>query len=113
MAFLSNLFPARMRVWLLPALCVLVVAALAAVFVWEVPVSRLLLWALVLACPLSHLLMGHGGHGGHDAHATQSTGGEGAPAIPGNSWVSSRQSIEEHSGHAAHVGPALEEPRRM
>lgn len=64
MKSLSNRLPARMRPWLLPTLCFLIAGALAAVVVFDVPASKLLLWALVLACPLSHLLMGHGAHGG-------------------------------------------------
>ncbi len=73
MKSLSDWFPPLMRVWLLPAACLLIAGALAAVILFDVPASRLLLWALVLACPLSHLLMGHGGHGsshesGHSTH---------------------------------------------
>ncbi|HXF59988.1 MAG TPA: hypothetical protein VNK95_00140 [Caldilineaceae bacterium] len=51
------------RSWLVPALCLLVVVALAAVFLFRVPVGNLLIFLLVLACPLSHLLLGHGAHG--------------------------------------------------
>lgn len=31
-------------------------------------VLGILIWLLVLACPLLHMFM-HGGHGGHDGHA--------------------------------------------
>lgn len=48
---------------MLPALCLLTAGALAAIFLFDVPASKLLLWVFVLACPLSHLLLGHGGHG--------------------------------------------------
>lgn len=65
---LSKLFPAAARTWLVSALCLLVVGALAAIFLFNVTVSNLLLMLLVLACPLSHLLLGHGGHG-HSAES--------------------------------------------
>lgn len=64
---LSKLFPAAARNWLAPALCLLVVGALGAIFLFNVPASNLLLMLLVLACPLSHLLLGHGAHG-HAGH---------------------------------------------
>ncbi len=47
------------------------VGALAAVFWLDMPVSKLLLVLLALACPLSHLLLGHGTHGGH-GHSAES-----------------------------------------
>lgn len=68
---LSRLFPAAARNWLVPALCLLAVGALAAVFWLDMPVSKLLLVLLALACPLSHLLLGHGTHGGH-GHSAES-----------------------------------------
>lgn len=66
MHHLSSRFPSSVRNWLVPALCLLVVGAMAAIFLFNVPVSNLLLMLLVLACPLSHLLLGHGAHSGHD-----------------------------------------------
>lgn len=68
---LSNLFPVSTRKWLTPTLCLLVVGALAAIFLFHVSVSNLLLMLLVLACPLSHLLLGHGAHSGH-GHTAES-----------------------------------------
>ena len=38
-----------------------------------VPVSRLLPWLLVLACPLMMLFMHRGGHGQHQAHGAAHT----------------------------------------
>lgn len=88
MARLDSLIPARVRFWLLPALCPVIAGALAAVFVFDVPASKLLWWALVLACPLSHLLMGHGGHsgqgGGHESGHVHSTGPTTPPASDPN-----------------------------
>ncbi len=55
--------------WWAIALCVLPLLILAAVFVFNVPVSTLLLFGAVLLCPILHLFMGHS-HGavGHDQH---------------------------------------------
>lgn len=64
----SRLFSANVRTWLVLALCLLIVGALAAIFLFNVPVSNLLLVLVALACPLSHLLLGHGGHS-HSAEA--------------------------------------------
>ncbi len=58
--------------WLLPAAGGLLVAAVLAVTVFGVSPGNLLVFAMVLACPLMHLFMmrghGHGGHGGHGGH---------------------------------------------
>lgn len=49
--------------------CALPIAALAAVFLLQIELSTPLLFALVLLCPLSHLLMlGEHTRGGHQAH---------------------------------------------
>lgn len=37
--------------------------ALAAIYIFNVPVNNILFFALVLACPLMHVFMGHGSHG--------------------------------------------------
>lgn len=90
MLHLSSRFPSSVRNWLVPVLCLLVVSALAMVFLLDVPVSNLLLMLLVLACPLSHLLLGHGayGHAGHDRAEHQHPAGarqpgESTPAAAG------------------------------
>ncbi|HRQ41595.1 MAG TPA: DUF2933 domain-containing protein [Chloroflexota bacterium] len=53
--------------------CLLPLAALAAIFIFQVEVSTGLLFGLVLLCPAMHLLMmrAHRGHGAHHgAHMT-------------------------------------------
>lgn len=61
------------RRWITLLFCVAPLAVLAAVFVFGVPLNQVLLWALILLCPMSHLLFGHGGHG--RASQTQGTPG--------------------------------------
>jgi len=57
----------RHRWWLHVLLCLAPLAGIAAVWLFQVPVSSVLLIALVLVCPLSHLfMMGHGGHARHN-----------------------------------------------
>lgn len=55
--------PQSHRSWLTLLFCVAPLAALAAIFVFGIPVSTVFLWVIVLLCPLSHLLMGRHGHG--------------------------------------------------
>jgi hypothetical protein len=58
---LNKLIPECFKSWLAPALCLLMVGAVVTVFLFEVSVSKLLLFALAVVCPLSHLLFAHGG----------------------------------------------------
>lgn len=62
--------PARFSGWVLPIFCLLLIGAAIAVTQFDLSVSKLLVWTLVLACPLSHFLFGHRGHG-HAAEAAQ------------------------------------------
>jgi hypothetical protein len=74
-------FSVRARPWLVIAGCLLIAGAILAVWFLDIPARNWLLLLLVLACPLSHLLMGHGEHN-HQAHddasgpPTTPTGGE-------------------------------------
>jgi hypothetical protein len=65
------------RLWITLLFCVAPLAILAAVFVFGIPVSRVILWALILLCPLSHLLHGHGGH--NHGQTLQSRGNSSVP----------------------------------
>lgn len=60
------------RSWVTLLFCIAPLAALAAVFVFRIPVSTVLLWAIVLLCPLSHL-MGRHGHGPKPSMKTTAT----------------------------------------
>lgn len=60
------------------ACCLLPVAAIVAVGVFKVPVGTLGLFALLLLCPIGHLLLMRGmGHNGHQ----QKTADPGNPTI--------------------------------
>jgi Protein of unknown function (DUF2933) len=60
------------------ALCLLPIAAIVAVTVFQVSVSNVLLFGVFLLCPLMHLFMmgghGHGSHSGHDRPPEQPSG---------------------------------------
>lgn len=55
--------------------CLIPVAALAAIFLFKVPVSSVLFLGLILLCPISHLLMmkymGHGDSDGENQKVAQ------------------------------------------
>lgn len=74
MVHLFDGISAQVRPWLVVSACLIVAGAVAAVWLMEVPIGSVLLALLVLACPLSHLLLGHGGHNHSQTMQTQDTG---------------------------------------
>lgn len=50
------------RRWIGLLFCAAPLIALTAVLVFGIPVSQVLLWAFILVCPFSHLLLGRGSH---------------------------------------------------
>lgn len=80
----TNVLPATSSIpgWVLWLACLLPIAGLVAVTVFNISVSTVVLLALVLACPLSHfLMMRHGGHGHAGAPADSVTTTEEAPHL--------------------------------
>jgi hypothetical protein len=47
----------KSHIWMMLACCLIPIAGLAAVYLFNVPVSKVVFTGLMLVCPLSHLLM--------------------------------------------------------
>jgi len=81
----------RHHLWLMLACCLIPIAALGAIFLFNVPVSSALLFALILLCPLSHLLlMGRLGH----SHGAAQDAGDAASDAPVSLPGASRPAAE-------------------
>lgn len=47
----------KSHIWIMILCCLILIIALGTVFLFKVPLSSVLLYGLILLCPLSHLLM--------------------------------------------------------
>jgi len=47
----------KSHIWMMILCCLIPVAALAAVYIFNIPLSKVIFGGLMLICPLSHLLM--------------------------------------------------------
>jgi hypothetical protein len=73
----------KKHVLIMIACCLIPVAAAAAIFLFKIPVNKVLLFGLFLFCPLSHVLMmgmmGHGNHEGHEHRQSSETASKPSP----------------------------------
>jgi hypothetical protein len=86
------------HLWLMVLCCLIPLAALGAIFLLGVPASSALVFALILLCPLGHLLlMGPAGHKHGAAHSPEDLAPEMHPRLPAGSPAEGGQDAEPSS----------------
>jgi len=64
----------KSHMWLMILCCLIPIAGIAAVYLFNIPVSSVIFYGLILLCPLSHLLMmkfmDHDHSPGHQHHSS-------------------------------------------
>ncbi len=81
----------KRHLWIMLLCCLIPIVALGAIFLFGIPVSNVVIFGLVLLCPLLHfLMMGAGGHAhgqeaGHYGHSPTVLSEDSPNRSPGNS----------------------------
>ncbi len=71
----------KWHIWMMLACCLIPIAGLTAVYFFKVPLSSVLLYGMLLVCPLSHVLMmsfmRHDHAAGTEGHVHQAASAQG------------------------------------